>query len=83
MESRITPERYLAAFLAILEDISVKISRGGACPWTPPEGKRQLLCFKLTPPALINFSPPKWKYTKYSIPYSYSNLKLPIVSLLL
>ena len=45
MESSITPERYLAAFLAILEDISVKISRGGggACPRTPPEGKRQLL----------------------------------------
>ena len=32
MESRITPERYLAAFLAILEDISVKISRGGMPP---------------------------------------------------
>ena len=47
MESHITPERYLAAFLAILEDISGKIPRGGggggACPRTPPEGKRQLL----------------------------------------
>ena len=28
MESRIAPDLYLAAFLAILEDISVKICRG-------------------------------------------------------
>ena len=67
MESRIVPDWYLAAFLAILEDISVKISQGEHAPEPLQKASVNYLCFKLTPPALISFRPPKRKYAPRSL----------------
>ena len=66
MESPIAPDPYLAAFLTILEDISVKLCRGHA-PEPLQKASANYFCFKLTPPALISFRPPKQKYAPRSL----------------